>query len=72
MGTQKLEPTKPTRLGNVEIIACQNGYTLFPYGRTYRDAGNYSEIGNHFVFGDFASLTAWLRKNLTHGDGVKP
>ena len=58
----------PTRTGFVEIHAAKNGYIVFP--QRY-EPGCFYPRDTQLVFADFASLTAWLRKNITHGNGVE-
>lgn len=71
MGIETKPAAKPVRLGNVEILAANNGYVLFPYGSSHRREG-WAMLDNQYVFADFAALTAWLKKNLRHGNGVEP
>jgi len=67
MATIKAAKT-PQRTGVVEIRAVRNGYLVRP---SDTEPGRYYPSESFFVFPDFPSLTAWLRKNLTHGGGVE-
>ena len=58
----------PQRTGIVEIRAAINGYVVFPNKGV---PGQHNPPEFYYVFPDFASLSAWLKKNLTHGGGVQ-
>ena len=70
MKTLPLSNQPPHRYSSIEIRAAKNGYIVFPNPDSFRNSALPSD--SYFVFPDFASLTVWLRKNITHGGGITP
>lgn len=66
---------------NGYLVKVKDAERAFPYSFTLTCADGSQQVKRpaktapapqgQYIFPDFASLTAWLRKNITHGNGVE-